>query len=128
MSWDILIQDFPQGASDIDDIPDDYKPASLGARSEVIASIQQLLPEADFSDPSWGVLDREEFSIEFNIGNSDICHSIMLHVRGGGGAVATIERLLEHLHRRAWDCQAGDFFSSQAAMASFGEWQQYRDR
>jgi hypothetical protein len=128
MSWDISIQDLPREAKSVADIPNDYRPSELGTRSEMISRIQQILPEADFSDPSWGILDHAEFSIEFSMGSAETCRGIMLHVRGGGSAVATIERLLDKLKLRAIDCQAGDFFSSQAAEASFGQWQAYRDK
>ena len=128
MSWDISIQDLPADAQSIDDIPQDYAPKPLGTRSELIARIQQILPEADFSDPSWGMLNELDFSIEFNMGSEEVCDSIGLHVRGGGPAMATVARVLDHLKLRGIDCQAGDFFSIKAAEASFGGWQAFRDR
>jgi hypothetical protein len=128
MSWDISIQNLPAEVQSIDEIPGNYQPAPLGAQSDLIARIQQVLPEVDFSDPTWGILDQPNFSIEFNMGSSDICDGFMLHVRGGGGAVPTIARLLDHLKLRAIDCQTGDFFSSGAAEDSFSQWQSFRDR
>lgn len=128
MSWDISIQDLPADAKTVADIPDDYQPSPLGPRSEVIARIQQILPNADFKDPTWGNLDGGDFSIEFNMGADEICDGFMLHVRGGGNAMATVARLLEHLKLRGIDCQTGDFFACEAAEASFGEWQAFRDR
>ncbi len=62
------------------------------------------------------------------MGDEEVIHSIMLHVRGGGNAMATIARLLEHLKLRAIDMQTEDFFSLPAAKESFGEWKAYRDR
>lgn len=128
MSWDILIQDLPKDAQSVEDIPDNFQPRPLGPRAEVIARIQALLPETDFSDPTWGLLDKPDFSIEFSMGEEDMCNSIMLHVRGGGEAMATIARLLEHLQLRAIDCQAGEFFSLEAGQGSFDQWKAYRNR
>lgn len=128
MSWDIIIQNLPKDVQNIADIPDDFQPRPLGARTEVIARIQKVLPDVDFSDPSWGILEQSGFSIEFNMGDEATCDSVMLHVRGGGDAVATIARLLQHLQLRGIDCQSGEFFSVEAAQSSFGEWQTYRDR
>ena len=128
MSWDISIQDLPKDVQSVEDIPDDYQPNPLGARAEVIARIQEALPDVDFSDPSWGILDQPDFSIEFNMGAEEICESFMLHVRGGGEAMTTVARLLQHLQLRGIDCQTGDFFSLEAARKSFGDWQAYRDR
>jgi hypothetical protein len=128
MSWDISIQDLPAGIQSIDEIPDDFRPAPLGARNDLIARILHILPDTDFSDPTWGMLHRPDFSIEFNMGSLDVCEGFMLHIRGGGDVVATITRLLEHLELRGLDCSSGEFFSPQAAEDSFDEWQSYRDR
>ncbi len=94
----------------------------------MIARILEVLPDVDFSDPTWGMFERPGFSIEFNMGAEEICGSFMLHVRGGGDAMATVARLLQHLQLRGIDCQTGDFFSIEAAQNSFGQWQAYRDR
>ncbi len=129
MSWDISILDLPADAVTIKDIPSDFKPNPLGARSELIVRIQELLPEADFKDPSWGILDGGDFGIEFNMGREEICGGFMLHVRGGGEiAITVIARLLQHLKLRGFDCQTGDFFRHDAAEDSFRQWQAYRDR
>lgn len=128
MSWDISIQDFPGDVQRVGNIPDDFQPKPLGARAEVIAKIHQVLPQVDFSNPSWGLLEEADFSIEFNMGDNEICDGFMLHVRGGGSAAAVIARLLEHLRLRGIDCQSGEFFAIAAAQESFREWQAYRDR
>ena len=128
MSWDITIQDIPQGIQAIDEIPDDFQPKPLGPRRDLITRIHQIFPDADFSDPSWGLLDRPRFSIEFSMGTAEICDSFALHVRGGGDAVARVAQLLNHLGLRGIDLQVPDFFSVEAAEGSFREWQAYRDR
>jgi hypothetical protein len=94
----------------------------------LITRIQELLPETDFKDPSWGILDGKGFSIEFNMGSKEICDGFMLHVRGGGDIATTVvARLLQHLRLRGLDCQTGDFFQHDAAEESFRQWQAYRD-
>lgn len=128
MSWDISIQDLPEDARTLEEIPDDYQPKPLGNRIEIIARIQEVLPGVDFSDPSWGMLDDPSFSIEFNMGSEELCTSFMLHVRGGGNAMTTITRLLNRLKLRGIDCQTSGFFSPEAAEASFSEWKLFRDR
>jgi hypothetical protein len=127
MSWDILIQNFPQGAVTPEDIPEDFQPHTLGSRDDVIQRISTIIPEVDFADPSWGILETTEAVIEFNIGDEEDCDSIMLHVRGGNDAVTTITRLLDGLGMRALDMQTGDFFDPQSARESFDEWQGHRD-
>lgn len=128
MSWDIIIAGFPQDIQSVSEIAKDYQPRPLGTHNEVNARIHQVLPAVDFTDRSWGLLEHSGFSIEFSMGKEEICDGFTLHVRGGGNAIATIERLLEHMKLRGIDCQTGDFFSPDAAQASFRQWQAYRDR
>ena len=45
MSWDIFAQDFPRDAKTVADIPQDFKPAAIGARSEVIGKIKEVVRE-----------------------------------------------------------------------------------
>ena len=127
MSWDISVQDIPD-VQRIEDIPDDFRPEPLGQRADVIASIQALVPEVDFSDPSWGRLEDERFSIEFNMGADETCTGFMLHVRGGDTTIGVIDYILKGLGRRAFDCSAGDFFSGESGKESFAEWRAFRDR
>ena len=128
MSWDIFISDFPPEARTTADIPEDAPFNPLGDRSAIIAKIKEVIPEADFSDPSWGVYDGGDYSIEFCVGSDDPCKSIVLLVRGGGNVVPVITRLLAGLQLRAVDSQTGDFFDPGVAAASFREWQAYRDQ
>jgi len=129
MSWDIFVQDLPRDAATFADIPPDFKPSSLGKRSDVIAKITEIVPSADFSDPSWGMIEGEDWSIEVNIGKSETCGGFALHVRGGDGAVAVVAAILNHLDLRALDSQTGEFFvAGPEAVESFRRWRAFRDR
>ena len=127
MSWDISVQDIPN-VQQIEDIPDDFRPEPLGQRDAVIASIRKLVPEVDFNDPSWGRLEDERFSIEFNMGDAEVCTGFMLHVRGGDTAIGVIDHILRGLGRRAFDLSSGDFFRGESGQKSFAEWRAFRDR
>ena len=127
MSWDLAICDFGSWAK-VEDIPTGFQPAPLGARSEVILKISEILPTTDFSDLSWGVLETDTCSIEFNVGQEETTDSVMLHVRGGGSAMALIARLLNGQNWRAIDCQTGEFFEAEESNESFMRWQRYRDQ
>jgi hypothetical protein len=128
MSWDIFVQDFPKDAASVADIPDDFLPKDVGDRSEIIAKISEVVPEADFSNPTWGLIDGEDWSIEVNIGDSDTCSGIALHVRGGDEAIGVVDAVLRALGLRAIDSQTGDFFvAGPEAHASFSKWREYRD-
>lgn len=128
VSWDILIQDLPGDVARLQDIPDDFRPGTLGDRAELISQIIAVAPTADFSDPSWGELVTPEFVIEFSMGREVVTDSVMLHVRGGGEAADFVATLLQHLGRRAVDCSEGEFFAEADGSASFARWQAYRDK
>lgn len=128
MSWDISIMDLPADARSVSDIPEDFKPNPLGQRSHLIRSILQVATTADFSDPSWGVLDTDSFSIEISMGDSQIVDSIALHVRGSDGAAGAVADIITHLELRAVDSSTGDFFDPATGVDSLRAWPAFRDR
>ena len=101
MSWDIFAMDTPPGVQSVSEIPDDFRPQSLGSRSAVITRIQQIVPTADFSDPSWGLIDGDDWSIEVNLGKDEACDGFALHVRGDEAAVGAVASILDGLGIRA---------------------------
>ena len=127
MSWDVFVQELPIEAQSVAEIPDDFRPGTIGQRGEIIDAILGVFPEADFSEPSWGTIDQDGFSIEINLGAAEQVSSFALHVRGGGNAPDAIESLLKALRMRALDGHTGEIFSLDAAKKSFREWQGYRD-
>jgi hypothetical protein len=110
MSWDIFVQDFPPDAATFDDVPNDFVPASIGKRSEIIRIIKDVAPSADFSDPSWGKIDGDKFSIELSLGNDEELGSFAFHVRGDNEAAAVVSEILIRLKLRAFDTGTGEFF------------------
>jgi hypothetical protein len=129
LSWDIFVQDFPPDASSLADVPACFKPASIGKRSMIIEQIKAVAPLADFSSPSWGTIESDDWSIEINIGIEEECNGFAFHVRGGDTAVGVIAAILQHLRLRAVDSETGDFFSAgPRAAEAFGKWRAYRNR
>lgn len=129
MSWDIFVQDLPRDAKSVKEIPADFKPSPIGRRSTIIEKIWEVVPIADFSDPSWGRIDGEDWSIEINMGAEEECRSLAFHVRGGDTAIGVVAAILEHLKLRALAPQTGGFFvAGPEAIESFLEWRAYRDQ
>jgi len=129
MSWDIFVQDFPSDAKSIEDIPDDFKPGSIGKTSDIIERIKEVVPTADFSNPAWGTIDGDGWSIEVNIDEEEDCHGFAFHVRGGDAVVGVIGAILQHLKLRAVDSESGDFLvAGPEAIASFRRWRTYRNQ
>lgn len=128
MSWDLFVLDLPPSADGNRDIPADFKPVALGLRAEIIRRIQEVVPTADFSDPSWGTFDAPDFSVEFNMGDADVVDCFALHVRGGDAAAGFVADLLVRCGWRACDpASESGFFDPATAVASLQRWRAYRD-
>ena len=129
MSWDVFVQDLPSNVKTVADIPGSFRPSLIGKRSEIIDRIIGIVPSADFSDPSWGLIDGQDWSIEVNLGQEEDCSSFALHVRGGDAAVGAVAAILRRLNLRAIDSQTGEFFvAGESAIESFQQWKSYRDQ
>lgn len=128
MSWDILIQDFPEDARAVEDIPDDFAPRPVGDRAELIRTIKEAVPEAHFADPAVGKLAGEGFHVDIVLGGDEEVMSVMLFVHGGGEAAATVSKIVRRLKMRAFDFGSGDFFDAEHAEQGFRRWQKYRDQ
>jgi hypothetical protein len=125
MSWDIFIQQFPAGASRVAEIPDTFIAPPIGHRDDVIARIRSVLPQADFSDPAWGVLRGSDYVIEIGTGDDEMLYGITLHVRGSDEVLSYIESILRELNLRAIDSWTGEFFDPASAPQSLARWRSY---
>jgi len=103
VSRDIFVQDLPKEAETVGEIPSDFEPRSLGPSKELVRRIQVAVPEANFSDTEWGVIDGPGSSIEVNIRESNAVQAFALHVRGDASADEIIARILSGLELRALD-------------------------
>jgi hypothetical protein len=129
VSWDILLQRFPQNVASPAEIPDDYKPPVIGSRAQVASSFRELFPTAITSDPGWIVIDRDDFSIEVSILDNEQCTGFMLYVHGDESAVQAVMQIAQHFEMRALDCSSGEFMDAMADPASgLQQWRAYRDK
>ena len=133
MSWDIFVQEIPKDVKQISNMHERYnhfKPSPIGTRSEIVGKIKEVIPEADFSNPSWGIIEGDGFSIEVNMGDQEECNGFVFHVRGGDAAAFVICDILENLGLRAFDpsSETGLFEIGTDAIASFQRWRHYRNK
>jgi hypothetical protein len=130
MSWDIFVQDLPKNASTIEEIPDDFAPRPIGKRSQIIDKIREVVPAADFSEPSWGRIRGDNWSIEVNMGKDEECSGFCFHVRGSEAAAGVVAAILEELKLRALDPahESGFFTVGPDAVEAFRKWRAYRDQ
>jgi hypothetical protein len=129
MSWDVYLMKVPENIITVEDMDDNFSSQPLGGKKEVLTLFKELFPEADFTDSSWGILDNENYSIEFNISNEDPVQSVALHIRGNELAVKAIEKICQRTGWRAIDSGSGDFIDfSNSSESGFKKWQQFRDQ
>jgi hypothetical protein len=129
VSWDLFALALPKDAQTIDDIPQDWAVAPIGHRDHLITEILRVVPEADFSDPTWGLVDGADYSIEISMGRKENVEGITFHVRGADGAIAVVAAILDRLQLKAVDTQSRDgaLFTPESAAASLEDWRRYRD-
>ena len=130
MSWDIFVQDIPPFARSVKEIPDDFDPKPIGNRSDLVARIREVVPNADFSSPAWGSIEGPGYSIEVNMGDDEHVKSFAFHVRGGDQAPFVISDVLEHLGLRAFDpaSKSGIFGVDADVTSGLHAWRTYRDQ
>ena len=128
MSWDIFVQDLPANAKAVQEIPRDFQPGPIGKRQAIIDAILDVAPNVDFTNPTWGSIEGDDWSIEVNIGEEDECSGFAFHVRGGDEAAKVVAAILAKLRLRALDSQTGDFFEANEAVNSLQSWRTYRNR
>lgn len=129
MSFDIFVQDIPAEIKAVEDIPDDFRPRSIGHRNDIVQVIQKVAPEVRFATPDWGTIDGETFSIEINLSMEDPVQGFTFHLRGGEHGLFLVADILAALDLRAFapGTESGLFEMPQAGEA-LSRWRAYRDR
>lgn len=127
MSWDVFVQDWGSYES-LDVIPDNFEPQPIGLRQDIIRKIIEAEPTADFSDPSWGMIENENFSIEVNLGDSEMLNGFSLHVRGNGHALGCIANILVKLNLKGATGDSTEFFDIEKHRDSLVSWISFRDQ
>jgi len=124
MSWDVTFMKFSSNITSIEDI-DESAIEELGDREDIIGILLNLFPDIDFTDKSWGTLERDGYSIEFNLGEEGKQNSIMLHVRGDKRSVEAIKVIAETTGWKAMDEEFINF--DNLPERGLIEWQKARE-
>ena len=129
MSWDVMILNIKGAKPPPLELLQQSDCAPLGSLRDVRVQLASLLSGIDWQVPTRGVYDGDGFSIEFNTGEDDPVSSIMLHVRGGGDAIADIVKFARPLGWSALDCSTSEFLDLEdPSHAGWEGFQSYRDR
>jgi hypothetical protein len=128
MSWDVIILNISGETRTVSELTDDSV-IPLGSRDEVLSIIHNVFPQVNLSDPTWIILDGNDYSIEINVSQNHQIDTLMLHVRGNPEAINAIESLCKATGWRAFDPSGGDFidFTNPDRDKGFQRWQGYND-
>jgi hypothetical protein len=109
VSWDIFVYSSSVIPPKLADMPEDWQWEQMGSLDDLRNKLSDIAADIDWSDPSWGQLDRGGFSMELNIGSDDPCMDFALHVRGGADAIIVIKSMIERYGWYAIDSSQGEW-------------------
>ncbi len=113
MSWDVLLQKFPEGIARPEHAPDDYLPPAIGTRAAVASAVRKLFRIVGDGNESFITVERVRFAIEISIGDDEPCSQLLLHVHDDHtAATKAILRLADHFGMRALDCSTNEFIEA----------------
>lgn len=118
MSYIVSLFKLPKDISSVDELPTDFDVEPLGSKAAILALLGDLFPDADFSDPTWVVLDKTGFSIEFIVGEKDPVDSLGLRIHGDESWIAVARVLCERNGWRAYDTSSGNLINFSLEQAS----------
>ncbi|RKP55566.1 hypothetical protein D7Z26_10310 [Cohnella endophytica] len=126
MSWDVSFMKFPNAIKELEDLNEDVI-ESMGNYNEVASILVEIFPDLDFTDPTWGVLERTDYSIEFNMPEEDNVTSFMLHIRGNQGAIEALRSIHKRTGWKAVEGSEGILNLDLNPEKGLIEWQEYRN-
>jgi len=111
------------------EMTDSDRPLPLGTPEEVRAKISSYLANTDWTDPTWGVYMGDGFSFEFSMRDEPQKLGFMIHVRGGGDAIAALLRFAVPNRWSLLDCSTGQWLDpDNPSHAGWEGFQAFRDR
>ena len=86
MSWDLIVfaKDTPTRSDEkgLASFEDGWEATDIGTLEEVPREISRAFPETNWSDPTWGLLAGDSFSLEFSLGRKEPVNTFSIHARG----------------------------------------------
>lgn len=106
MSWNLYLL---KEKFDSSTVRPDYHPPTLGKRSDLISKLKHILPNLNFENESWGILEENGYSIGFDMGNKEYVDTIRLEIRGSGKPIKIIQTIMADLKWECYDFSSGKF-------------------
>lgn len=113
MSWDLFVfsAETAMGAGPAGEavFADDFQPMPIGPLRQVRSDLSAVFPAIDWTEPGWGSLDAEGYSLEFSLGAEDPCLTLMIHARGA--ATPAILKLIDATGWHVLDMSSGKWIN-----------------
>lgn len=120
----------PSEFENVEDIPGDWEPPSLGSAGEVREVLSRQLPGIVFDADGRGSYDGPGFHMGVPLPATEFetTQMVTLFVHGGGDAPGAALAVTEALGARAIETGSGGWLTAETAEESFNAWRIYRDR
>jgi hypothetical protein len=131
MSWDLTAIKTKRHVQSVSDLTEeDCVPLE---RQQMIAELEKAAKvcdaHLDTSDPSWLVMQKREWLIEFSLGKQprERLITMGLRVRGSREPTEVFAYLIQQLGMRLVEWSTGEFLDL-SKQSSFGRWQEWSER
>jgi hypothetical protein len=111
MSWAVYALTSPGGIRNLDDLPAEYAPPSLGTAADVLERIRTAAPELDASDPKWLRISGPGHTVEITVGKGVEVHDVTFYLSGPGAAVTVALDIAKALRVTAYDTESGEILT-----------------
>ncbi len=123
VTWDLYIQDMPEGLEHIDDLSRDHVGKVLGTRTEIARRIAAGGPAVTWRTASYGRISGARYTIDIDLGPDENVRTVVLMVRGENPAARVAGRIITALGYPAVDPMAPNgLFSTKQARKSLRTW------
>lgn len=126
MSWDVILFKVPPNVVSLEEAGVTLTP--LGTKLEVISKLKRIIPNVDFSDPTWGKLDGDNYFIEFSMGKEEIIDGLMLHIRGGNEVIEVLKTISKDTGWKPFDCSNGELIDFDYYPEGLQKWKDFREQ
>ena len=130
MSWDLTAIKTKRHVQSVDDLTEeDCVPLE---RQQMIAELEKAAKacdaQLDTRDPSWLVMEKKEWLIEFSLSkHREQLITMGLRVRGSREPTEVFAYLIQQLSMRLVEWSTGEFLDL-SKQSSFGRWQEWSER
>lgn len=122
MSWQIIVQDIPLIATNVTEIPNDFKPSTLGYKTDIIELTKRNYSNLKTIDINTYEMLFSDCSVLISFPDTEEIDYFTLDLNGNcSDSIVFIHNLLKKLLLRGFDTNTGGIFSINNYLAGYEE-------